>query len=143
LISFETSGRGTDIKQALEYFNHVNKKRTIAFLISDFIDDGYDTILRVISKKHDVIAVALTDPREEELPQVGLMKLRDAETGHQRWIDTSNASVQSAYRSFWEKRRLMQRDLFMRSRVDTIPIRVDEPYIKPIVDFFRLRERRL
>jgi uncharacterized protein (DUF58 family) len=143
LISFEPSGMGTDIKQALEYFNHVNKKRTIAFLISDFIDDGYDTILRVISKKHDVIAVALTDPRERELPQVGLMKLRDAETGHQRWIDTSNASVQSAYRSYWEKRRLMQRDLFMRSRVDTIPIRVDEPYIKPIVDFFRLRERRL
>jgi len=143
LISFEPKGTGTDIKAALEYFNHVNKKRTIAFLISDFIDEGYDRILRIISRKHDVIAVELADPREEELPDVGLMKLRDAETLVERWIDTSHPSVRAEFRQFWEKRRSDRRSMFLRSKVDAIAIRVDRPYVKPIVDFFLLRERRL
>lgn len=143
LISFEPRGTGTDIKAALEYFNHVNKKRTIAFLISDFIDEGYDNILRIISRKHDVIAVELSDPREEQLPDIGLMKLRDAETGQERWIDTSNAHVRSEFQRFWQARRSARRTMFVRSKVDAIPIRVDRPYIKPIVDFFQLRERRL
>ncbi len=90
LISLQPGGTGTNIKQALEYFNHVNKKRSIAFIISDFIDEGYDQILRIISKKHDLIAVEIYDPREEELPDVGLVKLRDAETGEPRWIDTGD-----------------------------------------------------
>ena len=143
LISFEPKGTGTDIKSALEYFNHVNKKRTIAFLISDFIDDGYDSILRIISRKHDVIAVELTDPREEDLPDVGLMKLRDAETLSERWIDTGHPAVRTEFRRFWEKRRSDRKKMFLRSKVDAISIRVDRPYIKPIVDFFQLRERRL
>ena len=143
LISFEPKGTGTDIKSALEYFNHVNKKRTIAFLISDFIDEGFDGILRIISRKHDVIAVELTDPREEDLPDVGLMKLRDAETLGERWIDTGHPVVRAEFRRFWEKRRSDRKSLFLRSKVDAIPIRIDRPYIKPIVDFFQLRERRL
>ena len=143
LISFEAKGTGTNIKGALEYFNHVNKKRTIAFLISDFIDEGYDRILRVISRKHDVIAVELSDPREEELPDVGLMKLRDAETLRERWIDTGHPAVRAEFQKFWAKRRADRTSMFVRSKVDAIPIRVDRPYIKPIVDFFHLRERRL
>jgi uncharacterized protein (DUF58 family) len=142
LISFVPTGTGTSIRSALEYFNHVNKKRTIAFLISDFIDEGYDSILRIISRKHDVIAVELTDPREEELPAAGLMKLRDAETTQERWIDTSNPAVRSAFQRYWQERRSERRKMFIRSKVDAIPIRVDRPYIKPIVDFFQLRERR-
>ncbi len=105
LISFEPTGSGTNIREALEYFNHVNKKRTIAFLISDFIDEGYDKILKIISRKHDVIAVEISDPREEELPAVGLLKLRDAETGVERWVDTGNAGVRKQFREFWAKRR--------------------------------------
>jgi uncharacterized protein (DUF58 family) len=143
LISFEPAGTGTNIKAALEYFNHVNKKRTIAFLISDFIDEGYDNILRIISRKHDVIAVELSDPREEELPAIGLMKLRDAETNKERWIDTSNPHVRAEFQRFWQTRRAARRTMFIRSKVDAIPIRIDRPYIKPIVDFFQLRERRL
>ncbi len=143
LISFEPKGTGTDIKAALEYFNHVNKKRTIAFLISDFIDDGYDKILRIISKKHDVIAIELSDPREEELPNIGLVKMRDAETNHERWIDTSNPATRQQFAKYWVDRNAARKQLFTGSRVDAIPIRIDRPYIKPIVDFFRLRERRL
>jgi len=143
LISFEPAGSGTDIRQALEYFNHVTKKRSIAFLISDFIDDGYDTILRIISKKHDVIAVEITDPREESLPRAGLIKMRDAEVGMERWIDTSDGAVRERFVRFWQERRQLRRSMFLRSKVDAIPIRIDRPYIKPIVDFFRLRERRL
>lgn len=142
LISFEPAGKGTNIRQALEYFNHVTKKRSIAFLISDFIDEGYDNILRIISRKHDVIAVEVFDPREEDLPSAGLMKLRDAETGSERWVDTGDRAVQAEFRRFWRARRARQGALFLRSKVDAIPIRIDRPYIKPIVDFFRQRERR-
>lgn len=143
LISFQPTGGGTSIRQALEYFNHVNKKRSIAFLISDFIDDGYDKILKIISRKHDVIAVELSDPREEVLPNVGLIKLRDAETQSERWVDTGNASVRKQFETFWRERRERRKQLFIRSRVDAIPVRIDRPYIKPIVDFFKRRESRL
>ncbi|HET6271973.1 MAG TPA: DUF58 domain-containing protein [Bacteroidota bacterium] len=143
LISFSAQGTGTNIREALEYFHHVNKKRTIAFLISDFIDEGYEKILRIISKKHDVIAVEIADPREEQIPAVGLMKLRDAETGKERWVDTANPAVRKSFERFWQTRREARRSMFVRSKVDAIPIRIDRPYIKPIVDFFQRRERRL
>ena len=143
LISFSPQGTGTNIREALEYFNHVNKKRTIAFLISDFIDEGYDKILRIISKKHDVIAVEISDPREEQLPAVGMMKFRDAETGKERWVDTTNPAVRKSFERFWQTRRETRRSMFIRSKVDAIPISIDRPYIKPIVDFFKRRERRL
>ena len=143
LISFDPAGTRTNVRQALEYFNHVTKKRSIAFVISDFIDTGYDRILRIISKKHDVIAVEISDPREETLPDAGMIKLRDAETDEERWIDTGSVLVRKEFTRYWHARRAERKQLFMRSKVDKIPIRIDQPYIKPIVDFFRMRERRL
>lgn len=142
LVSFEPEGTGTNIRQALEYFNHVTKKRSIAFLVSDFIDEGYDRILRIISRRHDVIAVELADPREERLPDAGLIKLRDAETGAMRWIDSSDPKLRREFERFWQERRTARRSLFVKSRVDAIAIRVDRPYIKPIVDFFQTRASR-
>lgn len=142
LVSFEPEGTGTNIRQALEYFNHVTKKRSIAFLVSDFIDEGYDRILRIISRRHDVIAVELADPREEHLPDAGLIKMRDAETGAVRWIDTADAKLRREFERFWQERRAARRSLFVKSRVDAIAIRVDRPYIKPIVDFFQTRASR-
>ena len=143
LISFEPAGSRTNIRQALEYFNHVSKKRSIAFVISDFIDTGYDRILRILSRKHDVIAVEVADPREESLPDAGLIKFRDAETGQERWVDTSDPKVRLEFSRWWQARRAERHQMFLRSKVDAIPIRIDRPYIKPIVDFFKLRERRL
>ena len=143
LLSPSMSGTGTNIRGALEYFNHVSKKRTIAFLISDFIDDGYEKILGIVARRHDVIAVQISDPREETLPDVGLMYIRDAETGQHRWVDTGNRSTRATFAKYWDARRADRKNVFVRSRVDAIPIRIDRPYIKPIVDFFRLRENRM
>ncbi len=143
LLSVEARGAGTDIKAALEYFNHLNKKRTIAFLISDFIDAGYDPVLRVIGKKHDVIAVEIADPREAQLPSVGLVKFKDAETNQERFIDTDNKMVQKEFTRYWQERTADRRKLFISSKVDAISIQIDRPYIRPIMDFFKLRERRL
>jgi len=143
LISFRPTGAGTDIRGALEYFSNVINKRCIAFLISDFVDTGYDKIVGTLSRKHDFIAVEIIDPRELELPQVGLVKLRDAESGEERWVDTTSREVRDGFRDFWREHREGYHKLFLRNRVDSITIRVDKPYIKPIVDFFKLRERRL
>lgn len=142
LLSFQPQGTGTNIRQALEYFNHVNKKRTIAFIISDFIDDGYDRILRIIARRHDVIGVELADPREEQLSNSGIIKFRDAETGKDRWIDTGDPAVRREFAWYWKTLRAERRTMFLRSKVDAIHIRVDRPYVKPIVDFFKMRERR-
>jgi uncharacterized protein (DUF58 family) len=101
LISPQIGGTGTSIRGALEYFNHVSKKKTIAFLISDFIDQGYDTILNIVARKHDVIAVQITDPREESLPDAGPLFLRDAETGERRWVDTGSTAVRTQFLRYW------------------------------------------
>jgi uncharacterized protein (DUF58 family) len=143
LISYRPSGTRTNIREALEYFNHVTKKRSIAFILSDFLDTGYERILPVVSRKHDVIAVELSDPREESLPAAGLIALRDAETGEHRWVDSSDPEIRKEFVRFWQGQRAHRRQLFLRSRVDAIPIRVDRPYLKPIVDFFKRRESRL
>lgn len=143
LLSVSAEGVGTNIKGALEYFNHVNKKRTTAFLISDFLDTGYDRTLRIIGKKHDVIAVEIADPREAQLPSVGLVKFKDAETNQERFIDTDNKMIRQEFTRYWQEREANRRNLFMRSKIDAISIRIDRPYIRPIVDFFKLRERRL
>jgi len=143
LVSFEPTGTGTSIRRGLEYFNHVMKKRCITFLVSDFIDEGYETILRIAGRKHDLIAVEMIDPREETLPPAGVLTMRDAETGRSRWVDTSDRRVREAFVRFWDEQKRHRHAYFVRSKVDRIPIRIDRPYLKPIVDFFRLRERRL
>ena len=95
-----------------------------------------------MSRRHDVIAVEMTDPREEEIPPVGLINFRDAEGEAERWIDTSDPSVRREFAKYWSMRRAARRSMFVRSKVDAIPIRVDRPYLKPIVDFFQKRATR-
>jgi uncharacterized protein (DUF58 family) len=143
LLSFEPKATGTSIGRAMEYFNQVIKKRSIAFVVSDFLDHGYEQALKVASKRHDVIAVTLHDPRERDLPKIGLVKMIDAETGDDRWIDTTNIHIQQAFRFYWQQHEERLKRFFVGSRVDRIDIRIDQPYIKPMVDFFKLRERRL
>ncbi len=142
VLSFEPRGNKTDIKVALEYFNHSVKKRSIAFLISDFIDDGYDKILRIVGKKHDLVNILLEDPREIEIPKIGLLKLKDAETGKIRYVDSSNKNVQNYFKKKVTERKNYQNNLFRKSRVDTINIDTSSSYIKPLINFFKTRERR-
>lgn len=142
LISFEPKRTATSIRGALEYLNHVLKKRSIVFVISDFLDSGYETALRIAGKRHDLIGIRLIDPREQELPRVGLVAFRDAETGTQRWIDTANPQIAVAYQAYRRSIEDSRRSTFIKAKLDNIDIRLDRPYMKPLVDFFRLRERR-
>ena len=142
LLAFTPQSKGTSIKTGLEFFNHVTKKRSIAFLISDFFDGGYEKPLRIVAQKHDLIAVQLFDPREAQLPDVGLMKMTDAETGKDAWIDTSSTALRDAFAKDWTMKRFERGRMFLKNGIDSIDIDIARPYIQPLVDFFRMRERR-
>lgn len=142
VLSFEPEGNSTDIKAALEFMNNAIKKRSIVFLLSDFLDDGYEKILKVVGRKHDLIGVVLDDRRENEFPSIGLVKFTDAETGRERWIDTSSRRVRQAMKQARIQEISKRDSLFLKSRLDKIYVQTGEDYIKPLVQFFRLRERR-
>jgi len=142
-LYFRPEGKGTDISHALEYLNRVTKRKTITFIISDFFDEDYQRLLSISNRRHDIVAVTVTDPRELRLPDVGIVKLEDAETQKDFLVDTSDSSYREKYeREAME--RIKNRDRLLRqSNVDSIALRTDVPYEKELVKFFRMRERRL
>ena len=142
VLSFEPEGNATDIKAALEYMNNAIKKRSIIFLLSDFLDEDYEKILRVVGKKNDLIGVVLDDRRENEIPPIGLIKFTDAETGEERWIDTSNQRVRRAMKEARKEAVAKRNTMFLTSRLDRIHVQTGVDYIKPLVQFFRMREKR-
>ncbi len=143
ILSFKPEGNTTNIKGALEYLNHTIKRKSIAFLISDFIDDGYDKILNIVGKKHDLIGVVLQDPRETDIPKSGLIKFKDAETGSLRYIDTNNSTVRNSFFELLELQESKRKSVFIKSRLDAIEINTAESYVKPLANFFRKREKML
>lgn len=142
VLSFEPQGNKTNLKSALEYFNHAIKKKAIVFLISDFFDTGYEKILRIVGKKHDLIGIVLSDPREKEIAGSGLIKFRDAETGQIRYLDTDSRDFQINFRETQKRFNNYRKQLFISSRLDSIEIFSGVSYIKPLVDFFKMREKR-
>ena len=142
VLSFEPQGNQTNIKEALEYFNHTIKKKAIVFLISDFIDGGYDKILKIVGRKHDLIGVVLQDQREKALINTGFVKFRDAETDEIRYLDTSDKVVQKSMLDHVRKWNAYRKSLFLSSRLDSIEIETSGSYVKPLVDFFKQREKR-
>lgn len=142
ILSFSPQGKKTNIRGALEHFNSSIKKRSIAFLISDFIDEGFDKILKIVSKKHDFINVILEDPREKKLLDAGLIKFRDSESGKIRYLDTSNKKVRNHFNKEILRIESLQHELFTKSRVDTIKVNTGSSYVRPLIDFFKLREKR-
>ncbi|MBI9071562.1 MAG: DUF58 domain-containing protein [Melioribacteraceae bacterium] len=142
VLSFEPEGRTTDLTGALEYFNHTIKKRSILFLISDFMDTGYDKILRIVGKKHDLVGLVLDDPREKELPRAGLIKFKDAETGETSIIDTNSKETQKWFRRRREEQYHYRKNIFTSSRLDAVELSTGSSYIKPLVNFFKLRGQR-
>jgi uncharacterized protein (DUF58 family) len=134
---------GTDIGSALRYLDRVTTRRSVVFLVSDFMTEGYEQMLRIANKRHDVIAVKVTDPREETLPDVGLIRLEDAETGETMLVDTSDESVRRGYAGESARRRDMLRKTMRSMGLDSIDVRTDRPYVEPLIRFFRLRERRM
>lgn len=140
LIDFKPEEKRTDISQVLKYLTNAIKKRCTAFLISDFIDkDGFKDALTVANRKHDLVAIQVYDKRETELPSVGLMKIKDAETGTERWIDSGSARVREAYKTWWENRQAAMSDTFKKCRVDAVSIRTEDDYVKALIALFDKR----
>jgi len=140
LIDFHPEETRTDISQVLKYLTNAIKKRCTAFLISDFIDkEGFKDALTVANRKHDMVAIQVYDRRETELPAVGLMKIKDAETWKEQWIDSSSARVRAAYKEWWEKRQAKMSDTFKKCRVDSVSVRTEDDYVKALIALFDKR----
>ena len=142
LLFHEPAGRGTDITAALEYVSHVQRKKAVTFLVSDFRDDGFEKALAVAGRRHDLIAVRLSDRREQELPALGYLELEDPETGERVVVNTANPDFRERFAArVGRRRQALDREL-RRSRVDVIDIEAGEPYVKPLMRFFQDRARR-
>ena len=145
LLAFEPQGYQTNLKLGLETLNHMLKRRSIIFLVSDFLSppDSYRRILQVSNRRHDIIAVTLSDPREHEWPSVGLVALEDAETGQVQWVDTSSHQWRQSFAERVEELRVARERVFRKAKVDRIDITTDKDYVIPLTKFFEKRVRRI
>ena len=140
MLQFQPVQRGTDIGKAIQYISNAQKKRCTTFVISDFFDTKpYLQPLQIANSKHDVVAIQVYDPREQELPDVGLLKVRDAESGQERWVDTSSRKVRETYAQWWQQMQHQMQESFLRSRVDSISIRTDEDFVPALLSLFQRR----
>ncbi|MEZ4806491.1 MAG: DUF58 domain-containing protein [Flavobacteriales bacterium] len=140
LLEFKPASKGTDITTALRYLNNVIKKRSITFLISDMMDTGYDDALKIANRKHDLVVLRTTDPREGELPNVGLVQFVDPETRTTRWVNTGSRAMRNAYRATALKHQNRTRELLRRSGVDHATISTQDGYVRPLMNLFKRRE---
>jgi uncharacterized protein (DUF58 family) len=142
LLDTEPEGRGTDIAMALEYFSNVVRKRSIAFLFSDFMAPDYSRPLRIAARKHDLVGLRIYDATEAEMPSVGLLRVEDAETGLWTWMDTSDKKIQNTYiKNYRDKVRDFEQR-FTAAGADTLSIATDQPYFTALHQFFRKRINR-
>jgi uncharacterized protein (DUF58 family) len=142
IYDFHPTNTGTNIAEALKYFNNVVKKKSIAFLLSDFINTGFQDALKIAGRKHDLIGLRVYDERERELPDMGLAKVTDAETKQELWIDTSDKRVRDNYAKWFAENQKQLKDLFGKSGSDLVSIRTDESYIIALMNMFKRREMR-
>jgi uncharacterized protein (DUF58 family) len=143
VLFFHPAGRGTCLGEALDYANRVLRRRAILFLLSDFLDEGFEKAFKRTGRRHDLIAIRIADPREDELPRVGLLAIEDAETGRHLVLDTFSRQVREAFADRARQRRRSLRQLARASRVDLIEVSTDGGHLDALIRFFRLRERRL
>lgn len=142
LLNFKPRQASTDMEGALDFLGKVIKKRSVVFLVSDFQAEGFEKPMRVIGKRHDLVAVTVVDPREVRLPNVGLVELEDAETGEIVLIDTGSAGIRKKYERLGREQSERFRELFSSMGVDQIEVMTDRDYVPNLVRFFRTRERR-
>ena len=143
LLYYEPVGRGTDLAVAFEHLNRVIRRRCVVFLVSDFLADGYDQPMRVAKRRHDLIPITITDRREVELPDVGLIELLDAETGETVVVDTSSKQLRRRYTADAVARVDERTRLFRRCDIDSIDIMTGESFVEPLRRFFKARRERL
>jgi uncharacterized protein (DUF58 family) len=143
VLFFQPQRQGTCLREGLDYLNRLLRRRAIVFLLSDFLDVDYERSLKRAARRHDLVAVRITDPREEELPAVGLLELEDAETGACVLVDTSNRVVRAAHAAAAQQRREAVRQLTRSAGIDLIEVTTDGSHLDALIRFFKLRERRL
>jgi uncharacterized protein (DUF58 family) len=140
LLEFTPTSSYTSISEALRYLTNAIKKRSTAFIISDFIDENYEDALKIASRKHDIVALQVYDIRETELPASGFFRVRDAESGKLLWIDAASREIRENYSEWWESEQVKLTSVFLRSGVDWTKVRTDEDYVRPLIKLFKKRE---
>ena len=140
LLDFQPTSRKTNIGAALEYLTNVMKRRCTAFILSDFLDKAdFQNAMTIANRKHDMVAVQVYDRRLAELPSVGLIRVKDAETGAEQWIDTSSKAVRKAHHEWWVNKQLQLGEMFTKSNVDVVSVRTDQDYVKALMNLFAKR----
>lgn len=142
LINIEPTDNGTDLNVALEFFNGIMKRRSIAFIISDFICSDYKNALTIAKKRHDLVGIHLYDKHERELPNAGLIKVQDAETGTSIWLDSSSNSAREEYTKWFDKNKQHNEKTFLQSKADFMSLNTEENYTKALMNLFKKREKR-
>jgi len=142
LIDFKPESQGTDLSEALRFLTNAIKKRCTAFIISDFIDHGFEPAIKIASGKHDLVAIRVYDPREMELPAIGMIEVFDKETEGRIWVDSSSRKVRDTYSTWWKNHEKNIDGIFKRSGIDTAGIITGQDYVKPLMKLFTLREMR-
>ncbi|MEE9393228.1 MAG: DUF58 domain-containing protein [Planctomycetota bacterium] len=144
LLAHEVRGHGTDIKMALEYLSRVNKRKTVAFLISDFLDQGYERDLAIVNRRHDLVALSIGDPTEERIERIpAILDLLDPETGQRAVVDGRSGAFLNRYAEDSRRDRRDRKDLFRKRGIDLVEMRSDKDYVQPLMNYFREREKRL
>jgi uncharacterized protein (DUF58 family) len=139
LLDFKSQSRKTNLDEPLRFLTNAIKKRCTAFIISDFMVPDFEEALRIASNKHDIVALKVFDPVEQAIPNVGLIKVSDSETGEEKWIDTSSMFTRNAYSQWWTSHIQLIRNTFVRCGVDSTELRTDLDYVKPLIKLFENR----
>jgi len=140
MLDFQPASKRTDIRQAVEFLSSVQKRRTTAFILSDFyVRNDFLQSLQICNRKHDVVAIQVYDQRARELPDVGLMKVVDAETGYEQYVDTGSKSLRTAYTRYWQNRQKLLKETFTKSNVDNVSIATDDDFVKLLLGLFKQR----
>ena len=140
MLDFQPESKRTDVKQAVEFLSSVQKRRTTAFILSDFyVRDEFQQSLQICNRKHDVVAIQVYDQRARELPDVGLMKVVDAETGHEQYVDTGSKALRQAYHKYWVSRQSQLEETFNKSNVDHVSVATNEDFVKALMMLFKQR----
>ncbi|HOH54954.1 MAG TPA: DUF58 domain-containing protein, partial [Paludibacteraceae bacterium] len=141
LIDFRPESNRTNLAGALRYFTNAIKKRSTAFVISDFMDNNFDNELTIANRKHDVVALQVYDERETEMPDIGLVKLKDAETGQRIWIDTADKHLRTYYKHNWGEKQLNLQRAFTKAKVDAVSMSTSDDYVQALMRLFQMRSK--
>lgn len=139
LLDFTSESKKTNLDEPLRFLTNAIKKRCTTFIISDFIVPEFEEALRIASNKHDIVALKVYDPFEQSMPDIGLIKVADSETGEEKWIDTSSMGTRKSYEKWWSDHRGMVKNIFKRCGVDSAELRTDLDYVKPLIMLFEKR----